>query len=215
MTGSNEKSAGSARRTVGALLFEGFELLDVYGPLEMFGALPEHFELVMLAEHAEPVASAQGPRSAIDRTLAAAGEIDLLLVPGGVGTRREVDNAVLLQFLREYQPLLEYLLSVCTGAGLLAAAGLLNGRRATSNKQSFAWASAQSASTTWVAEARWIEDDRVWTSSGVAAGIDMTLALISQLIDADTAAEVAAYTEYEWHRDAGWDPFARLAGLVP
>ena len=202
------------RRTVGALLFPGFELLDVFGPLEMFGVLGDHFEVITVAQTHKDVASAQGPRTAIDRSFAEAGRLDVLLVPGGRGTRREVDNEVLISFLTATYPSLEYLASICTGAGLLAAAGLLDGRRATSNKQSFSWASSQGPATTWVPEARWVTDGNVWTSGGVAAGMDMTLALIAELMDATTARRVAQYTEYDWHEDADWDPFARLAGLI-
>ena len=97
---------------------------------------------------------------------------------------------------------------------MLAAAGLLEGRRATSNKKSFAWASAQGGNVDWVAEARWVEDGNIFTASGVAAGIDMSLALIARLVDTPTAEKVAEYTEYDWHRDASWDPFAKLAGLI-
>jgi transcriptional regulator GlxA family with amidase domain len=201
-------------RTVGALLFPEFELLDVFGPLEMFGVLPEHFEIVLLAEGSEPVPSAQGPRAAIDRTLAAPGGIDVLLVPGGRGTRREADNAALLAFLQSLSPALEHLAAICTGSGLLAAAGLLDGRKATSNKQSFGWASGRGPQTEWVPEARWVRDGNIWTSGGVAAGMDMALALIAELVDERTALAVADGTEYEWHRDAGWDPFAKRAGLV-
>jgi len=201
-------------RTVGAVLFGDFELLDVFGPLEMLGVLPQHFRIVMLAERPEPVPSAQGPRAAIDRTFDDPGHLDVLLVPGGQGTRRESTNPRMLDFLTGAYPSLELVASVCTGAGLLAAAGLLAGRRATSNKQSFEWVTSQSAETDWIAEARWVEDGNVWTSGGVAAGMDMTLALIARLTDADTARWAAEHTEYEWHTDAAWDPFARRAGLV-
>jgi len=202
------------KRTLGALLFPGFELLDIFGPLEMFGVLNDHFEVVTIAESAGPIASAQGPRCAIDRNFDDVGQIDILLVPGGRGTRVEAGNTSMLNFLQRVYPQLEYLASICTGSGVLAAAGLLDGKRATSNKMSFAWASSQGANTDWVPEARWIEDGNVWTSGGVAAGIDMSLALIAELIGEATAVKVAEYTEYEWHRDASWDPFAKLAGLV-
>ncbi len=201
-------------RTVGALLFPGFELLDIYGPLEMFGVLKDHFEVVTLAQSADPVPSAQGPQAVIDRTFEDCGNIDVLLVPGGRGTRREVDNPVVLSFLREAYPQLEHLASICTGSGVLGAAGLLEGRRATSNKLSFEWASSQGSNVQWVPEARWVEDGNVWTSGGVAAGIDMALALIARLCGETVAERTAQYTEYDWHRDAGWDPFAEMAGLV-
>ena len=199
---------------MGAAVFPEFELLDIFGPLEMFGVLTNHFDVVMLAETSGVVNSAQGPGCAIDRTFADPGALDVLLLPGGRGTRREVSNPVMLDFLRDSYPGLEYLASICTGSGVLAAAGLLDNRRATSNKMSFAWTSSNSTSTEWIAEARWVEDGNIWTSGGVAAGIDMSLALIAELIDEKTAVKVAQYTEYDWHRDASWDPFARSAGLV-
>jgi transcriptional regulator GlxA family with amidase domain len=97
---------------------------------------------------------------------------------------------------------------------LLAAAGLLDGYRATSNKRAFAWAKAHGAKVDWVAEARWVADGDRWTSSGVSAGIDMSLALVGHLHGEATADEVADRMEYERHRDASCDPFAAKNGLV-
>lgn len=203
-----------AKRRVGALFFDKFELLDSFGPLEMFGVLPELFELVTIAEHGPSVASTQGPRVVVERSFDDVGPVDVLLVPGGIGTRVEVENEALLDFLRRQAPGLEILASICTGAGLLARAGLLDGRRATSNKMAFAWAVAQGPRTTWVPEARWVEDGNVFTASGVAAGIDMALAVIARLVGPEIATRVANGTEYDWHRDASWDPFAKLHGLA-
>ncbi|MCL4683592.1 DJ-1/PfpI family protein [Myxococcota bacterium] len=203
-----------ARRRVGALFFERFELLDAFGPLEMFGALPEHFEIVTIGERGPSIASTQGPRVVIERSFGDAEQMDLLLVPGGIGTRVETENEALLGFLGAQAPNLEILASVCTGAALLARAGLLDGRRATSNKMVFPWVVTQGPRTTWVPEARWVEDGDVFTASGVAAGIDMALAVIARLVGPDLATRVAHGTEYDWHRDASWDPFAKLHGLV-
>lgn len=201
-------------RIVGVLLFPGFELLDVYGPLEMFGVLPEHFRIVTLGERAGPVASAQGPQGVVERTLEDPGPIDVLLVPGGIGTRTLARNPAVLAFLRRLQPAVEYLASVCTGAGVLAASGVLDGRRATTNKMAFQWPQSVGPHVEWIPEARWVVDGNVVTSGGVAAGMDMALALIARMLGDSIAAEVARQTEYEWHRDADRDPFARLAGLV-
>ena len=201
-------------RVVGALLFPGFELLDVYGPLEMFGVLPEHFRLVMLGESTGPVASAQGPQGLVERTLAYPGPVDLLLVPGGIGTRAAVRSPAILEFVRSMQPAVEYLASVCTGAGVLAASGVLDGRRATTNKMVFHWPQSVGPRVQWVPEARWVVDGNVVTSGGVAAGMDMALALIGRMLGEEVATAAARQTEYEWHRDADWDPFAKLAGLV-
>lgn len=203
-----------AKRRVGALFFDKFELLDIFGPLEMFGVLPELFELVTIGEQRPSIASTQGPRVVIEHSFDDAGQVDVLLVPGGIGTRVEVENEALLDFLRRQVPGLEILASICTGSGLLAKAGLLDGRRATSNKMAFAWAVAQGPRTTWVPEARWVEDGNVFTASGVAAGIDMALAVIARLVGPEIATRVANGTEYDWHRDPRWDPFAKIHNLV-
>ena len=150
----------------------------------------------------------------IERTFADCGQLDVLLVPGGIGTRVEVNNPALLRFIRDQSPKLTILASICTGAGLLAGAGVLDGRRATSNKRAFEWMVEQGPQTTWVPEARWVEDGNVFTSGGVAAGIDMALAVIARLESEELAARVAQQTEYDWHRDASWDPFAKLNNLV-
>lgn len=204
----------AGQRIVGAILFPGFELLDVYGPLEMFGVLPDHFRIVTLGETIGPVASAQGPQGVIERSFAYPGPIDVLLIPGGIGTRAAARSPATLEFIRRVQPEVEYLASVCTGSGVLAASGVLDGRRATSNKMAFDWPRSMGPGVEWVPEARWVVDGNVVTSGGVAAGMDMALALIARLLGDETAIAVARETEYEWHRDAGWDPFARLAGLV-
>lgn len=203
-----------ARRRVGALFFDRFELLDIFGPLEMFGVLPDHFEIVAIGETGAALASNQGPRVVMDAAFEDCGQCDVLLVPGGIGTRAEIDNPRLLGFIREQYPNLEVLASICTGAGLLARSGLLDGRRATSNKMVFDWAVKQGPKVDWVPEARWVEDGNIFTASGVAAGIDMALAVIARLLDEATATRVAQGTEYDWHRTSSWDPFAKLHGLV-
>jgi transcriptional regulator GlxA family with amidase domain len=202
------------RRRLGALFFDKFELLDIFGPLEMFGVLSEQFELVTVAEHAGAVASAQGPKAQIDVSFESCPKLDVLLVPGGIGTRKEVENRKLLDFLIAQHGSVEVLASICTGAGLLARAGILDGRRATSNKRAWKWVVSQGPRVRWVPEARWVEDGNVFTAGGVAAGIDMSLAVIARLVGPDIANKVAEGTEYDWHRDASWDPFAKAAGLV-
>ena len=203
-------------RRIGALLFPGFELLDIFGPLEMFSGLImwSEAEIAVVAEQAGPVPSAQGPECVATFGFADCPPLDLLLVPGGDGTREQAENPALMSFLRETYPNLELLASICTGAGLLAAAGLLDGRRATTNKQVFGWPVSQGPRTEWVPAARWVEDGNVVTASGVAAGMDMALRLVERLAGTEMAQRTAEYTEYEWHRDSTWDPFARRAGLA-
>jgi transcriptional regulator GlxA family with amidase domain len=203
-----------AERTLGVVLFPGFELLDVFGPLEAFGNLPGMFRVVMIAERAGPVASAQGPRAVSEHGFADCPHLDLILVPGGLGTREQVENRALLDWLARRGAEAEVVTSVCTGAGVLAAAGLLDGRRATTNKAFFQWVADQGPGVEWVRAARWVEDGKFVTSSGVSAGIDMALAVIARLEGREVSENVARAMEYEWHTDADWDPFAKVWELV-
>jgi transcriptional regulator GlxA family with amidase domain len=202
--------------TIGIVLFSGFELLDVFGPAEAYGSnhLGGAFELVTVAAEAGRVASAQGPSAAADYAFDAAPHLEILLVPGGIGTRREVSNPALLDWLRNRSSDASTVTSVCTGAALLARAGILDGLRATTNKRAFAWVASQGPAVNWVKQARWVEDGKFATSSGVSAGIDMTLALIARILSTEAAETVATAMEYEWHRDSTWDPFAKINGLV-
>lgn len=197
-------------RTVGTLLFPGFELLDVFGPLEMFGALPDEFSLHLVAETVGPVASRQGPQAIAEVSTADAKPFDILLVPGGRGTRTEVDNAALIDWLERHAQTCSIVATVCTGAALLARTGLLDRRKATSNKASFDWVVSQGPNVDWQPRARWVVDGKYYTSSGVSAGMDMTLALIADLLGRETAQRVATYAEYRATDDANDDPFAAL-----
>jgi len=204
-----------AQRTLGVVLFEGFELLDVFGPCEAYGIhdLGGAFRLTTVAAEAGAVASAQGPSALAEFAFDNCPPLDLLLVPGGIGTRREVENAALIAWLRARAARAELVTSVCTGAALLARAGLLDGLRATTNKRAFAWVVSQGPQVHWIKQARWVEDGKFATSSGVSAGIDMALAIIARLVSPDAADKAAIAMEYEWHRDAAWDPFAKIHGL--
>ena len=193
--------------TLGAILYEGFELLDLYGPLEMFGAIPGQFNIVTVAGQAGPVASTPGVKTVADVSFADCPPTDLLLLPGGFGTMAALEDSELLDFLRDRAPQAQVTMSVCSGSAILARAGVLDGRRATSNKQLFKLATLQSDKVIWVEEARWVEDGSFVTSSGVSAGTDMALAVIARLRGEAFALQVADFTEYQWHRDADTDPF--------
>ncbi len=200
-------------RKVGAVIFPGFELLDLFGPLEMFGLLPETFTLSLVAEGQEAVPSAQGPRAQPDETYADGASYDVLLVPGGRGTRQQVNNDIFLDWLSAASQKAEITSSVCTGAPLLARAGLLDGRRATTNKLAWAWATSQGPAVLWQPRARWVVDGPFYTASGVSAGMDMSLALIAAVTDEATADQVAVWAEYNRQHDPSDDPFAEAAGL--
>lgn len=199
---------------IAVVLFEGFELLDVFGPVQLLQAVPE-VTVVFAGPDGEPVASSQGVEVVPTVSYGQVEPTDALLVPGGKGTRQLVEDESFLSWLREVGAQAPWVASVCTGSAVLAAAGLLEGYAATSNKRAFAWASSFGKSVIWKPKARWVHDRDRWTSSGVAAGMDMTVALIAELISEAAAVDAANFAEYEPHRDCEWDPFARLYGLVP
>ena len=197
-------------RTLGAILYEDFELLDLYGPLEMFGSIGTGLQIVTVAERTGPVASFQRPKTVAEFDFASAPRLDLILLPGGFGTIPQLENPAMLDFLRRRAATAEATMSVCSGSAILAKAGLLDGRRATSNKQFFDLARAQGAAVKWVEQARWVEDGPFATSSGVSAGTDMALAVISKLYGKEIALQIAESTEYEWQQDSTRDPFVRF-----
>jgi transcriptional regulator GlxA family with amidase domain len=180
----------------------------------MFGIVEGLVRVVMVAEHRRPIKCKQGPSVEPDHTFEDCPSLDMMLVPGGMGTRHQVENAVMLKRLADRASETELVMDVCTGSGLLARAGVLDGRRATSNKRAFAWASSQGPNVEWIKRARWVHDGKFWTSAGVSAGMDMSLAVVADVFGIETAHLVAQVTEYDWHEDSTWDPFAALNGLV-
>jgi|TARA_B110000444_G_scaffold217191_1_gene216060 putative intracellular protease/amidase len=195
---------------LGAVFYNDFELLDAYGPLEMFGALGDEIKIVTIAEQAGPVSSSAGPKTIADYGFDDAPELDLILLPGGIGTIPELSNEAMLTFLKTRAAKSQITMSVCTGSALLAKAGLLDGLAATTNKMFFELARSQSDQVDWQEAARWVDAGRYVTSSGVSAGTDMALAVIQRLFGPEAAQNVVNYTEYQWHQDAAKDPFESL-----
>jgi transcriptional regulator GlxA family with amidase domain len=198
---------------VGAVLFDGFELLDFYGPLEMFGLLEGGAKITVVAEKAGPVRSSGGPCGIAETTMAGSGGFDVLLIPGGIGTRKEITNAQFLVELKRLAEASRIVTTVCTGSLLLAMTGLIDGCKATSNKRVFQLVRTSAPKVNWIAKARWVEDGKYFTSSGVSAGMDMALGVIAKLCGRETSLQIARRAEYEWHDDSSWDPFAAIAGL--
>jgi len=197
-------------RTLGAVIYENFELLDLFGPLEMFGNIVPGIKIVTVAEQPGSVRSAQGPKTIAEYGFSQCPRLDLILLPGGIGTVKQLHNVAMLEFLKDRSLSAEVTMSVCSGSAILAKAGLLDGRRATSNKQFFSLATSQSDKVKWIAEARWVEDGPFATSSGVSAGIDMALAIIARLFGRERAQLIANLTEYVWQDDPNRDPFYKF-----
>jgi transcriptional regulator GlxA family with amidase domain len=185
---------------IGLLIFDDAEELDFVGPWEVFtmAAKPRSDVRVRtLAERPEPVRCAKGLRVLPDARLDAVPELDVLLVPGGQGTRREVDNPALLDWLRKVAPRCRWITSVCTGSLLLCEAGLARGRRVTTH-----WAFADSLAqrfedTPVLRGVRYVRDGNVVTAAGVSAGIDMSLWLVGQLWGVEAARNTQRAMEYD------------------
>jgi putative intracellular protease/amidase len=201
------ESPTGARKVIGIVLFNEYETLDVFGPVQMWGRLPDHV-VEFVSKDGRSVKSSQGVSTNVTYSFANAPTFDVLMVPGGTGTRALVGDGETLAFLRRQSSHARWITSVCTGAALLAKAGILDGRQATTNKQSYQWVASQSGAVKWQPSARWVVDGRYVTSSGVSAGTDMALALVERLYDRDLAGKIAETAEYRWNDDPDDDPFA-------
>lgn len=192
---------------INILLFEDFETLDVFGPVEILGRIEEYC-LQFLSISGGIVKSRQGTE-VLTKPVVDANHKGILLVPGGQGTRVLVNDALFIENLRCMAVESAYCLSVCTGSALLAKAGLLDGLKATSNKRAFDWVRTVNASVNWISSARWVSDGKFYTSSGVSAGMDMSLGFIADRFGRDTSEEIADAIEYIWNDDKNSDLFAR------
>ncbi len=186
-------------RTLGILLFDGVEELDFAGPWEVFTALraavDDPLQVVTIAERDGPVHCEKGLRVLPDHSFANAPALDVVLVPGGQGTRREVENPALIEWLRETGRRCEWVTSVCTGALLLHEAGFAKGRRVTTYFD-FIEALRARGDVTVLENVRYVRDGNLVTSAGVSAGIDMALWLSGQLYSPDVARQVQRTIEY-------------------
>lgn len=181
------------KNTVNILLFPNFGSLDVFGPVEVLGR--SGYALRFCSLTGGEIECAQGAHVAT-APLAAIDPADVLLIPGGEGTRRLVSDAEFLQKLQALAEASACCLTVCTGSALLACTGLLDGRRATSNKRAFSWVASLNPRVRWVGAARWVQDGKFYTSSGVSAGTDMALGFVRDQLGAETARTVAKNIEY-------------------
>ena len=185
--------------TIGIILFDDAEELDFAGPWEVFTSaamLKGGGRVITIAETDRPVRCAKGMRVLPDHTFADAPPLDVLLVPGGIGTRREEDNPAMLEYLRRVAAGAKWVTSVCTGSALLAASGLARGKRITSH-WSYLDTLRQRDDVIVLEKRRYVRDGNVVTAAGVSAGIDMALWLVGEIEGPDFARTVQHWIEYD------------------
>jgi len=199
------------RKRVGILIFPAVEVLDFCGPYEVFSVarLDEErrrtesspFEVLLVAETRDPVVATGGLRVIPDATLETCPPLDILVVPGGWGTRAEMSNQRVLKWIAERAREIETLTSVCTGAMLLGQIGLLDGRRATTHWRSLEWMRQSFPSVTVEDKLHVVEDGQVLTSAGISAGIDMALRVVARYCGEAVGRATARHMEYPFPDD--------------
>jgi transcriptional regulator GlxA family with amidase domain len=196
----------SRERTIGILIFDDAEELDFVGPYEVFTMSNEMFaragsprpdKVLLISQTGKTVTCAKGMRVEAMAGIADVATLDVLLVPGGQGTRREVDNKALIDWIARVAGSCEWVTSVCTGAMMLTAAGPARGKRVTTH-----WAFTQALrergeAAEVVEKLRYVRDGNVVTSAGVSAGIDMALWLVGQMHGEDHARLVQLGMQYD------------------
>ncbi|KAF2253682.1 class I glutamine amidotransferase-like protein [Trematosphaeria pertusa] len=223
---------GPKPQSFGVVLYPGFQLTDVCGPIDVLNTLSTHnpsITLSLVAETATPISTSpkQWPANmgmepfqtsqslCATHTFATAPQFDVLLIPGGMGcfdpaNKGQPNRAVLdpiVAFVKKQYPGLMYLLTVCTGSGIVSQTGLLDGKKATTFKGAWGVIPKWRPQVEWVPRARWTVDGRIWTSSGVSSGTDLMFAFVKEIFGEGIASDIAKWMEYNRHEDAAEDPF--------
>ncbi len=198
-------------RRVGILVFDEVEVLDFCGPFEVFATTrldesrrreePSPYEVLLVAEGRDVVVASGGLKVVPDHTPEDCPSLDVLVVPGGWGTRREIGNQMLLNWIAERGKNVETLASVCTGSMLLGMAGLLDGRRATTHWKALPWMRQSFPAVTVVGDQHVVEDGDLFTSAGISAGIDLALRIVARHHGEEIARATARHMEYPYPVD--------------
>ncbi len=196
------------RKRVGIVVFDDVEVLDFCGPFEVFSVArltdgnrretPSPFDVRLVAERPGPVTANGGLVVSPHCTFADCPPLDVIVVPGGWGTRRELSNPVLLDWLRARAATAKTVTSVCTGSLVLGHAGLLDGLQATTHWLALDLMRESLPSVSVVYDKHYVQDGRVFTSAGISAGIDMALKVVEHYFGAAVARDTARYMEYPY-----------------
>ncbi|TCT19710.1 DJ-1/PfpI family protein [Thiobaca trueperi] len=194
------------RKHLGIVIFEEIEILDFCGPFEVFSVTrldenrrreePSPFDVSLIAQFRQPVTTTGGMKVIPDFTFDDCPALDMLIIPGGWGTRQEMRNEAMLSFVRSRAPDVETLASVCTGALILGSAGLLDGLCATTHWRSLQMMQELFPRVTVDTGSRVVKAGKVMTSAGISAGIDMALRIVAESCGEDIARSTARYMEY-------------------
>ncbi|NUU63700.1 DJ-1/PfpI family protein [Paenibacillus agri] len=193
-------------RTVGIFLFDDVEVLDFAGPFEVFAvtvtqrSTPEAFapfSVTTVSEQGGMVTARNGLKVTTDYSFSSAPSYDILVIPGGMGTRREVHNPNVISWIQEKFPEVELMTSVCTGSFLLAEAGILEDKAATTH-----WASIERMRETYPSvrveeNTKFVDAGKIVTSAGISAGIHMAFHVVQRLLGTDVAQNTAKHMEYD------------------
>lgn len=190
-------------RTLAIVLFDEVEVLDFCGPFEVFSVAsqftdPHAFNVRTVAETGRPILTRGGMSVNPHHAFADCPRPDMVLVPGGQGTRKEMHNPVLIDWVRSVSANAELILSVCTGALILAKAGLLDGLETTTHHGAIDLLRQTAVNATVHAGRRFVDNGRVICSAGIAAGIDMSLHVVGRLLGREVAEKTAGQMEYPW-----------------
>jgi transcriptional regulator GlxA family with amidase domain len=194
------------RKRIGIVIFDDVEVLDFCGPFEVFSVTrliedrrreqPSPFEVLLVAEFDGPVTTSGGMKVLPDITFDSCPPLDILVVPGGWGTRIEMKKDAMLSFVVARAAQVETLASVCTGSLILGSAGLLDGLRATTHWRSLGLMQELFPNVTVESESHVVEQGKVITSAGISAGIDMALRVVARYCGETVARSTARHMEY-------------------
>ncbi|WP_287128536.1 DJ-1/PfpI family protein [Candidatus Cyanaurora vandensis] len=192
-----------ATRQVGVFIFDAVEVLDFAGPFEAFGVAgvgwdKPPLQVFTVAEQLRPVLARNGLSVNPQYSFSDCPALDILVIPGGYGTRQLVNNPTILDWLQQIAPQVEIILSVCTGSLLLAKAGLLTGLQATTHHLALDYLQALAPDTQILPGERWVDNGQIITSAGVSAGLDASLYLVGRLLGEAQAQTTARYMEYNY-----------------
>jgi len=190
-------------RTLAILIFNEVEVLDFCGPFEVFSVANKFthslaFNVLTVAENISPITARGGLSVNPHHDLASCPQPDLLLVPGGYGTRKVMHNPTVIDWIKQVSSKAELILSVCTGSLVLAKASLLDGLETTTHQGAIEELRQVAPKSVIHTDRRFVDNGSVVCSAGIAAGIDMSLHIVGRLLGQDVAVKTAQYMEYPW-----------------